>query len=160
MAFSSDAKKEDSKDKESKWIEVQVKGLTAYINSYLARSGITIPHDKLTEELKDGVKLCKFCETVSSQSLKYDTTPSMKIQRIQNIGTAINFLKAPEPEGLGVKILGIGAEDIENESLKLVLGLIYSVFRKLRLGSLADELSANSVRPSLPNLSNMTPLLP
>jgi len=144
MAFSSAEKKEESKERDSKWIDVQVKGLTAYLNSYIGRVGVKIDPLALTAELKDGVKLSQFCEIVSGKQLKYDTTPSLKIQRIQNLSSAISFMKQAEPEGLGIRILGIGAEDIEHENLKLVLGLIYTAFRKLRLSSLASELGKDS----------------
>jgi hypothetical protein len=55
-----------------------------------------------------GVELINFLELLSGKSLnkKYDKNPAMRIQRIQNIHLALQFLERE----MDVKLVGIGAE--------------------------------------------------
>ena len=113
-------------------------GLSAWINSYLAQSkakGVTKIED-LQADMKNGVKLNQFLEMVAGHKLRYDVTPRMKIQAIQNLSTALQFIQGE----LGVRLIGIGAEDVYGGNLKLILGLVYSMFRTLRISQLANEL--------------------
>lgn len=138
MAFSSDDAKAQSQDREKQWVEVQIKGLSAWVNSYLAQSkakGVTKIED-LAQDMKNGVKLNQFVEIVAGTKLRYDVTPRMKIQAIQNLSTALQYIQAD----LQVKLIGIGAEDIHGGNLKLILGLLWSMFRALRIAQLANEL--------------------
>jgi hypothetical protein len=75
-------------------------------------------------------------EILAGQKLRYDVTPRMKIQAIQNLSTALQFIQGE----LAVKLIGIGAEDLYAGNLKLILGLIWSMFRTLRIAQLANEL--------------------
>lgn len=108
------------------------------MNSYLVQSkakGVTKIED-LAADMKSGVKLNQFVEIVAGSKLRYDVTPRMKIQAIQNLSTALQYIQGE----LAVRLVGIGAEDIYGGNLKLILGLLWSMFRVLRLGALANEL--------------------
>jgi hypothetical protein len=86
--------------------------------------------------LKNGVKLNQFVEILAGNKLRYDVTPRMKIQAIQNLSTALQYIQSE----LAVKLIGIGAEDVYGGNLKLILGLLWSMFRTLRIAQLANEL--------------------
>jgi hypothetical protein len=86
--------------------------------------------------MKNGVKLNQFVEILANNKLRYDVTPRMKIQAIQNLSTALQYIQTE----LAVKLIGIGAEDIYGGNLKLILGLLWSMFRALRIAQLANEL--------------------
>ncbi len=132
--------------KEQKWIDVQVKGLSAWANSYLGRS--KDPNVKkienLSEDLKNGVRLVQLGELLAAKKLKYDLTPKMKIQAIQNLNLGLQVIQAD----LRVKLTGIGAEDIYAGNLKLILGLLFSTFRALRDSLLANELGEGAAKGS------------
>lgn len=100
--------------------------------------------EDLQTDLKNGVKLCQLGEILASKKLRYDLTPRMKIQAIQNINTGLQVIQAD----LRVRLLGIGAEDIYGGNLKLILGLIFSTFRSLRDSLLANELGEGAVKGS------------
>ncbi len=54
---SADEAKSHSQDREKQWVEVQIKGLSAWVNSYLAQSkakGVTKIED-LAQDMKNGV---------------------------------------------------------------------------------------------------------
>lgn len=125
-------------DKDAKWVQVQIKGLSAWVNSYLGTSknqGVT-KLENLEKDFCNGVKLVQFVELLAGKQLKYDKTPKLKIQSVQNLNIALQFIQAD----LGVKLVGIGAEDIYGGNLKLILGLLWSMFRALRISQLANEL--------------------
>lgn len=105
------------------------------MNTTLKKKGLEEVQD-LRTDLADGVKLILFLEDVTNKRLgKFDRNPQIDIQKIQNCGLALNFVT----EQLGVRLVGIGAEDIVNGELKLILGLLWSLFRKLRIQTISEE---------------------
>lgn len=118
--------------------DLQIKGLSAWVNSYLGnakRAGVT-KLENLEKDFQNGVKLNQFVELLSGAKLRYDATPKMKIQCIQNLNTGLQYIQAD----LAVKLIGIGAEDVYGGNVKLILGLLWSMFRALRIAQLANEL--------------------
>jgi len=121
-------------DREKQWERVQIKGFTAWINSYLQSRNM--PVQDLSTDLNTGVRLCNFCEvlrdrvaTLSKSKLqRWERNPTIRVHFIENTNSALKFVK----EELKVKLVGIGGEDIVDGNIKLILGLLWSVFRKLR----------------------------
>lgn len=121
--------------KDKKWEQVQIKAFKSWVNSTLEKKNIP-PVEDLKTDFQDGVRLCNFLETVSNKRIgKYDTKPSHQIQKIQNLSIALQFVQ----NVLEVKLVSLGPEDIFNGNLKLILGLLWSLFRKLRLASINEE---------------------
>eukprot|EP01090_Pellita_catalonica_P017872 TRINITY_DN5535_c0_g1_i2.p1 TRINITY_DN5535_c0_g1~~TRINITY_DN5535_c0_g1_i2.p1 ORF type:complete len:811 (-),score=188.33 TRINITY_DN5535_c0_g1_i2:38-2470(-) len=58
---------------------------------------------------------------------------------MENCNIALNFVK----NNLGIRLIGIGSEDIVDGQIKLLLGLLWSAFRKLSLGSLLTGAKKN-----------------
>jgi len=134
--------------KERKWEVAQIKGLTAWLNSYLSKASLPLVNT-LPDDLTDGVKLMQFLEVMAKQKKekapagekeepfpKYIEAPRSRIQKIENASKALRHIT----ETLHVKLVGIGAEDIADGNLRLVLGLLWSSFRTLSLGTLSSRL--------------------
>eukprot|EP01100_Stratorugosa_tubuloviscum_P001307 TRINITY_DN128_c1_g3_i1.p1 TRINITY_DN128_c1_g3~~TRINITY_DN128_c1_g3_i1.p1 ORF type:complete len:922 (-),score=520.52 TRINITY_DN128_c1_g3_i1:182-2947(-) len=115
--------------KEKKWEQVQIKAFKSWVNSTLEKQNIA-PIEKIDRDLQDGVRLLIFLENVCGKKVgKYDHNPRSRIQMIQNLNLAVQFIQ----NELGVRLVGISAEDICDGNLKLILGLLWSLFRKLRI---------------------------
>mmetsp|Transcript_52280 Transcript_52280/g.131261 ORF Transcript_52280/g.131261 Transcript_52280/m.131261 type:complete len:917 (-) Transcript_52280:79-2829(-) len=116
----------DVKDK--KWETVQIKAFTSWVNGSFDKNNIE-PVKDLARDMADGVKLPQFLECITGKALKYDKKPHSRINIIQNLGISLKVIN----EDLGVKLVAIGAEDIADGQLKLILGMLWSMFRRLKL---------------------------
>lgn len=123
----------DVKDK--KWEQVQIKAFKSWVNGILEKKNLP-PVENLTQDFQDGVKLIIFLEGVTGKSVgKYDRKPAQKIQKIQNLSIALHFIQ----QNLEVKMVGVGPEDIHDGNLKLILGMLWSLFRKLRIAAISED---------------------
>jgi len=127
------APKKSRQEREKNWEAVQIKAFTAWVNSYLDRKGRGV--QDLTTDLCDGVRLNEFLEMLTGRTLKFEKEPSLKVQKIENLAQALNFIT----KDLGVRLIGIGAEDLIDGNLKLILGLLWSLFRKVRISAMGGE---------------------
>lgn len=161
--------------KEKKWEEVQVKGLAAWVNSYLAKQGLPTVQ-KLPDDLQDGVKLMQFLEIIHNTRQeekkkareeeakgkekdgaaengeeeekaegfeRFYTEPRSRIQKLENCSKALKYITTT----LGVRLVGIGSGDLVDGNLTLILGMLWSSFRLLSLGSLSAASSGKGSRP-------------
>eukprot|EP01120_Amphizonella_sp_Union-15-10_P007473 TRINITY_DN2526_c0_g4_i1.p1 TRINITY_DN2526_c0_g4~~TRINITY_DN2526_c0_g4_i1.p1 ORF type:complete len:1557 (-),score=454.20 TRINITY_DN2526_c0_g4_i1:53-4657(-) len=116
-----------------KWVQIQNKTFTKWVNSHLAKRGLKV--DDMVTGFNDGIRLIQFLEVLSNSNLgKYDQKVRMRIQKIQNIGVALNFLTKS-----GVRLLNIGPEDICDGNLKLLLGLIWIIIQKFQIDDITEE---------------------
>lgn len=127
------APKKSRQEREKNWEVVQIKAFTAWVNSYLDRKGRGV--NDLTTDFCDGVRLMEFLEMLTNRNLKYEAEPSLKVQKIENLAQGLNFIT----KELGVRLIGIGAEDLIDGNLKLILGLLWSLFRKVRISAMGGE---------------------
>jgi len=87
-------------------------------------------------DLGDGVKLINFLELLSGKKItqKYNLKPPSRIQSIQNLHIALTFLE---------KVLEIkptsSAEDFADQNLKMILGFLWSLFKKYRIATIKHE---------------------
>jgi cortexillin 1/2 len=126
----------DRDNKDKKWEQVQIKAFKSWVNSTLNQKGIS-PVDDVEKDFQDGVKLIQFLEIVSGKAVnggKYDKKPAQKIQKIQNLNLALIHIQ----NVLGVKLVSIGAEDVYDGHLKLILGMLWTLFRALRISSIKE----------------------
>jgi cortexillin 1/2 len=121
-------------EKDKKWENVQIKAFKSWVNTTLAKKEIA-PIDNVQTEFQDGVKLIQFLEIVSDKpvAMKYSLKPQQKIQKIQNINIALDHI-----QHIGVKLASIGAEDIYDGNLKLILGSLWTLFRALRIQTIKE----------------------
>lgn len=74
--------------------------------------------EDLVVDLGDGLNLHALLEIISSKSIPVNKRPRMKMQKLENLNYALDFLKSE-----GIKLVGIGATDIEEGNRKLILGM-------------------------------------
>jgi len=135
-----------SAEKEKQWERVQVKGFTAWINSYLEPKGLKVTN--LQTDLSSGVRLCTFLEIAKDRNEDWKKkkfpnwvkNPTIRLHSIENVNSALKFVTTE----MKVKLVAIGAEDIVDNNIKYVLGLLWSVFRKLRDVQLGVSEESNS----------------
>jgi len=86
--------------------------------------------------LGDGVKLINFLELLSSKKVtqKYDTKPPSRIQSIQNLHIALQFLE----KQMEMKS-STSAEDFADHNLKMILGFMWSLFKKFRIQTIKQD---------------------
>ncbi|KYQ93220.1 actin bundling protein [Tieghemostelium lacteum] len=116
------------------WEIVQEKAFTAWVNSVLDKRGEKIVD--VSRDLSDGVKLIYFLELISGKKLnkKYDFEPKSRIQMVQNIVIALKFLE----EELKIKVQGVGAEDFVDFNKKMILGFLWTLYRKYRIAVISE----------------------
>ncbi|KAL6080009.1 Actinin, alpha 1 [Balamuthia mandrillaris] len=127
----------DKDQREKNWELVQIKAFTAWLNSYLSKRSLKI--EDLSKDLQSGVNLCHFLELVQhkyrTKLPKWDKKPGRKVQKMENISIALSYIQ----NDMGVRLVGIGPEDIFSGYLKLILGLTWSLFRALRMADLTND---------------------
>ncbi|KAN0019536.1 hypothetical protein ACTFIV_008568 [Dictyostelium citrinum] len=116
------------------WEIVQEKAFTAWVNSVLDKRGEKIAD--VGKDLSDGVKLIFFLELISSKKFnkKYDFEPKARINMIQNVALALKFLD----EELKIKVQGIGSEDFVDNNKKMILGFLWTLYRKYRIAVISE----------------------
>lgn len=110
----------------------------------------------LENDLQDGTLLNHFVEIVTAKKIgKWDLAPTRKVQKLENLSIGLNYIQ----NDMKIRLVGIGSEgkplprppftldgspppsrlqhqDIFNGHLKLILGLVWSLFRGIRLTEL------------------------
>jgi len=118
--------------KESTWVRVQEMAFTQWMDETLKKRNMEVKD--LRVDLHDGIKLINFYELLCGHQMtdKYDKVPTNRIQMINNISLAIRFME----RNCGVKSPGCSAEDVidaETRGIKLILGMLYVLYRKYRM---------------------------
>jgi hypothetical protein len=57
--------------------------------------------------------------------------PTMIFQKMENVNKALDFIKSR-----GVALTNIGAEDIVNKNLKLVLGMLWTIILRFTIADI------------------------
>lgn len=115
------------------WEIVQEKAFTAWVNGVLDKNGEKITD--ITQDFSNGIKLVQFLELISNKKLgkKLDNDPKSRIHKIQNVYLAIQFT-----ETLDIKPEGVAAEDIVDCNKKLILGFLWTLYRKYRIAVIKE----------------------
>jgi cortexillin 1/2 len=121
--------------KERGWELVQIKAFTSWINGYLTKRDMGL--EDIRTDLSDGIRLICFLELLSGKKVKtkYDIHPASRIQKIQNLHIALQFLE----KETDIKLQGIGAEDFADGNLKLILGFLWSLFKRFRIQTIKQD---------------------
>lgn len=146
-----------SEDKDL-WIKIQQRTFTRWANTFLIDRMMKI--DNLATDFKDGIKLINLVEVISAKSLgKYNKAPKIRAQLLENCAIPIRFLQKE-----GLKLVGIGPEDLVDGELKLILGLIWTIILRYQIqrgeqdGSSAKSELLKWVRSKIPeyDIKNFT----
>jgi len=122
------------------WVRVQKKTFTRWCNTYLLERRIKI--EDLSADLADGKALINLLEQISSKQVApvYNKNPKIRVQKIENVNFALEFLKNE-----GIKLVGVGGTDIVDGNLKLILGLIWTIILRYQI----QVAEGNSARAEL-----------
>jgi filamin len=111
----------------SGWVDIQKRTFTKWCNSHLAERILKI--SDLEHDLEDGVILINLLEQISSKKIGIiNKKAKIRAQKLENTGAALQFLKSE-----GIKLVGIGPEDITDGKLKLILGLIWTIILRYQI---------------------------
>lgn len=112
-------------------------------------------------DLDTGILLINLLEEISGKKIPgFNKQPKMRIQKVENNNKAINFITSE-----GLKLVGIGAEDIVDHKLKLILGLIWTLILRYQIQQGAGDDSPkkallewvnNQIRPYGLQVNNFT----
>eukprot|EP00128_Syssomonas_multiformis_P006864 Colp12_sorted_trinity150504_noHs@23769 len=121
---------------EGLWQLQQIKTFTAWCNSHLRKAGMAI--EDIGKDFGDGLKLIKLLEIIASERLSKPEKVKFRIHKITNLNIALDFIKTK-----GVKLVGIGAEEICDDNLKMILGMIWTIILRFQIQDISvEELSA------------------
>jgi hypothetical protein len=71
-------------------------------------------------------------EIIGGQSLRpFNQNPGVVFQKVENVNKALDFIKLR-----GVSLTNIGAEDIVNQNLKLVLGMLWTIILRFTISDI------------------------
>ncbi|KAG2218464.1 hypothetical protein INT45_003008 [Circinella minor] len=95
-----------------------------------------VPHiQDLSIDLANGVRLIQLLEIIGDTTLgKYSINPRMRIQYVENVNKALNFVMERN-----VPLTNIGAEDIVDRNLKLVLGMLWSIILRFTIDDISQD---------------------
>lgn len=134
-----------------KWAQVQKRTFTNWVNVNLSSRDSSI--EDLGSDFSDGLKLIGLLEILSKKKLpKHNREVKRLPQKTENVSIALQFMKDQ-----GIKMVGIGADDIVDGRAKLILGLVWTLIQKYQIqkgkasgGSAKDDLLAwvNKAIPS------------
>jgi len=115
------------------WEIVQEKAFTSWVNGVLRTVNENITD--ITADFSDGIRLILFLELLSNKKIgkKIETDPKSRIHKIQNIHLALKFV-----EELDVQVQGIGSEDFVDHNKKLILGFLWTLYRKYRIAVIKE----------------------
>lgn len=116
------------------WVATQQKAFMRWANTYLETQDIP-PLENLAPDLSNGVRLIQLLEIIGGESLgRYYRNPKLLVQKAENVNTALDFIKHR-----GVIVYNIGAEDIIDANLKLVLGLLWVLILRFTISDINEE---------------------
>ncbi|KAI1124791.1 calponin homology domain-containing protein [Nemania abortiva] len=118
---------------DDRWIIVQQKTFTKWLNTKIEPRGVQVKD--LVTDLSDGILLIHLLECLSNESLgRYAARPKLRVQRFENVGIALNFVKSR-----GIAMINIGAEDIVDGNRKIILGLIWTLILRFTISDINAE---------------------
>jgi filamin len=105
------------------------------MNAFLKKRAMKV--EELTEDLQTGIPLIVLLEIISAKQLPpYNKNPKHRVQKLENCSAALKFV-----QNEGLKLVGIGPEDLVDPKLKLILGLIWTIILRYQIqkGRVVDE---------------------
>jgi len=116
------------------WEVVQEKAFTAWVNGVLDRVGEKVTD--ITSDFSDGIRLAQFLELLCGKKIgkKLELDKKSDIYKIQNVYLSLQFAE----KEMDVKAEGVGAEDFVKGNRKLVLGFLWTLYRKYRIAVIKE----------------------
>jgi len=126
------------------WADIQEKAFTRWCNNHLEDRGRKI--NDFRTDWRDGLNLIHLLEIITHPKTmpRYNKHPRIPIQKTENLNIALDFLKNE-----GIKLVNIGAGDIEKGSVKLSLGLIWTIIYHYQICKGGQDLDFAKAKNSL-----------
>ncbi|KAG0129068.1 calponin homology domain-containing protein [Tuber indicum] len=119
---------------QQQWITTQDKTFRKWLNTKLSARNIP-PAQSLQKDLATGVLLIHLLEILGNESLgKYASNPRLRVQKCENVHKALEYIR-----GRGIQLFNIGAEDIVDGNLKLILGLLWTLILRFTIADINAE---------------------
>jgi len=115
------------------WERQQKKTFTAWCNSHLRKVNVQI--EEIDVDFRDGLKLMLLLEVISGE--KFPQRPErgkLRFHQISNVNKALNFISSK-----GVRLAGVGAEEIVDGNLKMTLGMIWTIILRFAIQDISVE---------------------
>jgi len=109
------------------WLILQKKIFNRYVEQRLKEGGIKRSIKDLVEEIQDGALLVDMLQAMSGEQGPKLKEAKMRIQQIQNVGLALEFVKKC---GVDLSKIRIQAEDIVDKKEQTVLAMIFQIIIK------------------------------
>jgi len=124
-------------DQDKVWERTQKKTFTAWVNSHLRKAGSQIV--EIGTDFQDGIRLAQLLNVIAEDKVeKINNNPKMRIHNIQNLNQCLSFIASK-----GVKLAGVGAEEIADGNLKMCLGMVWTIILRFQIQDISiEELSA------------------
>jgi len=114
------------------WWEIQEKVFTRWCNTHLNKRDTELPMGgMLRGGLDSGVILWELLAEISNKEDELgrpNRKPAMRIHKVNNLLLSLQFLDREK-----VKLVNIGAEDLVDRKLKLILGLIWTLILRYQI---------------------------
>jgi filamin len=115
------------------WQEIQKRTFTNWVNLRLSPSFI----NDLFVDMSDGLQLIKLIEVLTERSLGRRNKRIEHVnQRLDNVAIALDFLQDKE----GINLTNIGPSDVVERNPKLILGLMWILFRHYTIAKALPQL--------------------
>jgi len=118
------------------WVKVQQKTFSRWVNLQFKRGGLPEVAN-VASAFADSVALPQLVEILFGEPLSYNKTPKMRIQKLENINAALRAIK-----NKGIRLIGIGSEDILDQKLILILGVLWTLIMYTQIQKGNTEISA------------------
>uniref|UniRef100_A0A6B2KXF2 Calponin-homology (CH) domain-containing protein n=1 Tax=Arcella intermedia TaxID=1963864 RepID=A0A6B2KXF2_9EUKA len=95
--------------------------------------------ETLEKDVADGVALHGLLEVLANETIHPPPRKNcrMKLQKVENISISLNYIKSK-----GIKLVGIGAEDIHDGKSNLILGLIWTLILRFQIVGQDDPMDS------------------
>ncbi|TIB42517.1 hypothetical protein E3P86_00352 [Wallemia ichthyophaga] len=105
-----------------------------WLNTKLEACSIE-PMTDLARDLSNGVRLIQLMEIMGDVNLgRYNVNPRMRVQKAENVTKALDFIRSR-----GIVLTNIGPEDIMDQNLKLILGMIWTLILRFTIAEISEE---------------------
>lgn len=126
---------------EADWVRIQRNTFTRWANKHLQQSGMNVSN--LETDFCDGVKLIALIEKLSNgkRILRFNKIAKLRYQKLENVSLALTFLHQE-----GIALVNIGAIDIVDSKLKLILGLMWTLILHYTITAIPNVSDALGVK--------------
>lgn len=91
--------------------------------------------EDIQKDFGDGILLINLLEIIGGEDVaKYNRNPTLRIHKIENLNKALEYIRRKN-----VKLHGISSEEITDENLKLILGMIWTVILRFAIADISEE---------------------